>query len=152
MSAGYQRESSQPPVVVQVPQQPGLLRSWLTRMMFSFLLLSLFLNFALLSSEADLDTGPLQEHVSGDELAVDSIAIIEISGTIMPPFTERIIDLVETARDDDDVKGVVLSIDSPGGLVADIDGSDNYMHSGNIVCGNPKCFKATLQVVKPLLG
>lgn len=119
MSAGYQRESSQPPVVVQVPQQPGILRSWLTRMMFSFLLLSLFLNFALLSSEADLDTGPLQEHVSGDELADDSIAIIEISGTIMPPFTERIIDLVETARDDDDVKGVVLSIDSPGGLVAD---------------------------------
>lgn len=119
MSAGYQRESSQPPVVVQVPQQPGILRSWLTRMMFSFLLLSLFMNFALLSSEADLDTGPLQEHVSGDELADDSIAIIEISGTIMPPFTERIIDLVETARDDDDVKGVVLSIDSPGGLVAD---------------------------------
>ncbi len=119
MSAGYQRDSSQPPVVVQVPQQPGILRSWLTRMMFSFLLLSLFLNFALLSSEADLDTGPLQEHVSGDELADDSIAIIEINGTIMPPFTERIIDLVETARDDDDVKGVVLSIDSPGGLVAD---------------------------------
>lgn len=119
MSSGYQRENSQPPVIVQVPQQPGLLRSWLTRMMFSFLLLSLFLNFALLSSEADLDTGPLKEHVSGDELADSSIAVIEISGTIMPPFTERIIDLVETARDDDDVKGVVLSIDSPGGLVAD---------------------------------
>ena len=119
MSAGYQSGNSQPPVVVQVPQQPGFFRSWVTRMLFSFLLLSAFLNFVLLSGEAELDSGPLQQHVSGDELADDRIAIIEISGTIMPPFTERIIDLVETARDDDDVKGVVLSIDSPGGLVAD---------------------------------
>ena len=45
-----------------------------------------------------------------------------------------------------------LLIREAGGLVADIDGSDNYMASGNIVCGNPQCFKATLQVVKPLLG
>jgi len=119
MSAGFQRESSQPPVIVQVPPQPGFLRSWVTRMLFSFLLLSVFLNFVLLSNEADQESGPLQEHVSGDELAKSSIAIIEISGTIMPPFTERIINLVETARDDDDVKGVVLSVDSPGGLVAD---------------------------------
>jgi len=26
------------------------------------------------------------------------------------------------------------------------------MDSGNIVCGNPKCFKPVLQIVKPLLG
>ena len=35
-----------------------------------------------------------------------------------------------------------------GGLVADIDASDNYLESGNIVCGNAKCFKAVLQVVQ----
>ncbi len=119
MSSGSERDGSQPTIVVQVPPQTGILRGWLTRVMFSFLLLSVFLNFALLSSEAKLDSGPLKEHVSGDKAADASIAVIEISGTIMPPFTERIIDLVETARDDDDVKGVVLSIDSPGGLVAD---------------------------------
>jgi myo-inositol-1(or 4)-monophosphatase len=51
-----------------------------------------------------------------------------------------------------DIAAGALLIKEAGGLVADIDGSDNYMHSGNIVCGNPKCFKATLQVVKPLLG
>jgi len=45
-----------------------------------------------------------------------------------------------------------LLVREAGGLVADIDGSDKYMESGNIVCGNPKCFKAVLQVVKPLLG
>jgi protease-4 len=119
MSTGSERDHSQPTIVVQMPQQPGVLRGWVTRMMFSILLLSVFLNFALLSSEAELDSGPLKEHVSGDEAAEASIAVIEISGTIMPPFTERIIDQVETARDDDDVKGVVLSVDSPGGLVAD---------------------------------
>jgi myo-inositol-1(or 4)-monophosphatase len=51
-----------------------------------------------------------------------------------------------------DIAAGALLVREAGGLVADIDGSDNYMGSGNIVCGNPKCFKATLQVVKPLLG
>ena len=51
-----------------------------------------------------------------------------------------------------DIAAGVLLIREAGGLVADIDASDRYMDSGNIVCGNPKCFKAVLQVVKPLLG
>lgn len=50
-----------------------------------------------------------------------------------------------------DIAAGVLLVREAGGLVADIDASDNYMDSGNIVCGNPKCFKAVLQVVKPLL-
>lgn len=51
-----------------------------------------------------------------------------------------------------DIAAGVLLIREAGGLVADIDGSDNYLESGNIVCGNPKCFKAVLQAVKPLLA
>jgi len=51
-----------------------------------------------------------------------------------------------------DIAAGGLLVREAGGLVADIDGSDKYMASGNIVCGNPKCFKAVLQVVKPLLG
>ena len=51
-----------------------------------------------------------------------------------------------------DMAAGVLLVREAGGLVADIDASDNYMESGNIVCGNPKCFKAVLQVVKPLLS
>lgn len=51
-----------------------------------------------------------------------------------------------------DMAAGVLLVREAGGLVADIDASDNYLESGNIVCGNPKCFKAVLQVVKPLLG
>ncbi|MEZ5503823.1 MAG: inositol monophosphatase family protein [Halioglobus sp.] len=51
-----------------------------------------------------------------------------------------------------DIAAGVLLVREAGGLVADIDASDNYLESGNIVCGNPKCFKAVLQVVRPLLG
>jgi len=51
-----------------------------------------------------------------------------------------------------DIAAGVLLVREAGGLVADIDGSDNYLDSGNIVCGNPRCFKAVLQTVKPLLG
>lgn len=51
-----------------------------------------------------------------------------------------------------DIAAGALLVKEAGGLVADIDSSDNYLESGNIVCGNPKCFKAVLQAVKPLLG
>lgn len=51
-----------------------------------------------------------------------------------------------------DIAAGALLVREAGGLVGDIDASDNYLESGNIVCGNPKCFKAVLQAVKPLLS
>jgi myo-inositol-1(or 4)-monophosphatase len=51
-----------------------------------------------------------------------------------------------------DIAAGALLVREAGGLVADIDASENYLRSGNIVCGNPKCFKAVLQVTRPLLG
>ncbi len=51
-----------------------------------------------------------------------------------------------------DIAAGALLVREAGGLVSDIDASDNYLESGNIVCGNPKCFKAVLQAVKPLLS
>jgi len=51
-----------------------------------------------------------------------------------------------------DMAAGVLLVKEAGGMVSDINASENYMASGNIVCGNPKCFKAVLQVTKPLLG
>ena len=51
-----------------------------------------------------------------------------------------------------DIAAGTLLIREAGGLVADIDGSDNYLQSGNIVAGNPNCFKAVLQATRPLLG
>ena len=51
-----------------------------------------------------------------------------------------------------DIAAGALLIREAGGLVADINGSETFLESGNIVCGNPKCFKAVLQATKPLLG
>ncbi|MEM1113910.1 MAG: inositol monophosphatase family protein [Pseudomonadota bacterium] len=51
-----------------------------------------------------------------------------------------------------DIAAGALLIREAGGLVSDIDASDNFMTSGNIVCGSPKCFKAVLQATKPLLS
>ncbi|MFT4518302.1 MAG: myo-inositol-1(or 4)-monophosphatase [Halioglobus sp.] len=51
-----------------------------------------------------------------------------------------------------DIAAGALLIREAGGLVSDIDASDNFLASGNIVCGSPKCFKAVLQAVKPLLA
>jgi len=51
-----------------------------------------------------------------------------------------------------DIAAGALLVKEAGGLVADINGSDSYLESGNIVCGNPRCFKAVLQATRPLLG
>ena len=56
---------------------------------------------------------------SGELTATDKIALIYVEGTISPPFTGHILKAVEQAGRDDHVKGVVLVVDSPGGLVAD---------------------------------
>lgn len=57
--------------------------------------------------------------VDGEEGATDRIAVISFSGTISPPFTERWLRLLKRAKEDETVRGVILSIDSPGGFVAD---------------------------------
>jgi myo-inositol-1(or 4)-monophosphatase len=49
-----------------------------------------------------------------------------------------------------DMAAGALLVREAGGLVADMDGSENFLDSGNIVCGNPKCFKTVLQATRKL--
>ncbi len=51
-----------------------------------------------------------------------------------------------------DMAAGALLVREAGGLVSDIDASENFLESGSIVCGNPKCFKAVLQATRPLLA
>lgn len=51
-----------------------------------------------------------------------------------------------------DIAAGVLLIREAGGLVSDLKGGNTYMDTGNIVCGNPKTFKALLQTVQPHLS
>ncbi|KPJ67162.1 MAG: inositol monophosphatase [Coxiella sp. DG_40] len=45
----------------------------------------------------------------------------------------------------------VLLVKEAGGLVSDFQGEENYLESGNLIAGNPKIFKAILQVVQECL-
>ncbi|MBU2709985.1 inositol monophosphatase family protein [Zooshikella harenae] len=46
--------------------------------------------------------------------------------------------------------GILLILES-GGLIGDFSGSHSYFDSGQVVCGNPKCFKSLLQLIHPYL-
>lgn len=50
-----------------------------------------------------------------------------------------------------DIAAGLLLIQEAGGLVSDFTGGNHYMESGNVVCGNPKCFKQVLKVVNQYL-
>ena len=86
------------------------------------LIASVFFNIALYVSYHDYfadSGGPDEQFHSGDRSASDRIALLELTGTVMPPFTERILAVIKQAGQDNRVKGTILVIDSPGGLVAD---------------------------------
>lgn len=47
-----------------------------------------------------------------------------------------------------DLAAGTLLIKEAGGLVCDIDGSDNFLQSGNVVAGNPKILKLLFKIVQ----
>lgn len=104
-------------VVQQAPRRR--FRTWLLLLV---LMISVAFNFVLFSSYhmyLGTGTGVVERHYSGDLTATDKIAVIQVVGEIMPPFTGRALKAIEKAEEDENVKGVVLLVDSPGGLVAD---------------------------------
>lgn len=103
------------------PPGPGWRRAlrWATVLL---LLVSVATNIVLWNLNATLfssHSGPSEYYHSGSKQSQDKLAIIEVSGTIMPPFTSRILRSIKQAKDDKHVKGILLQIDSPGGFVAD---------------------------------
>lgn len=115
-------QSGIPQIVIQ---QAAVTSSWtriLTRILTVVLIVSLLLNVSLLSDSSMLMsdmTGPVEKHFRGDRSASDKIAVLKIDTTIMPPYTEKIFDVIKKIDEDDSVKAVILQVDSPGGLVAD---------------------------------
>lgn len=53
----------------------------------------------------------------------------------------------ETSLSEWDIAAGALLVQEAGGLVSDFRGGQSFLDSGDIVCGNPKCFKSVLQVV-----
>ena len=84
--------------------------------------ISVMVNFGLFSTYRQYfaSTEPPHERFhSGSETAPGKIAILKMEATIMPPYTERLIQQIDHAAKDKNVKGVLLVVDSPGGLVTD---------------------------------
>jgi protease-4 len=110
---------NQPTIIIQnYPSRSG----WWSRVIMFILGLSILMNISLIAANPEFaqDTdGPKEKFHKGDKQAPDKIALIEVSGTIMPPLTERTLKNIEKAEKDDKVKGILLVVDSPGGLVAD---------------------------------
>ncbi len=97
--------------------RPNRLNRWLAALMIA----SLLMNFVLVAQRqlANSPESLPEKRISGDARASDRIAVINFTGTISPPFTERWLRQIKQAAKDTTVRGVVLAIDSPGGLVAD---------------------------------
>ena len=107
------------PYRVILEQSGGTLRKALMTMLFLALGISVMFNFGLVGQyHSYLQTDPnINERLhSGSATAKDKIAVIAVRGAIMESdgFVKRQIDRV---REDDDVKAIVLRVDSPGGTV-----------------------------------
>lgn len=107
-----------PPIVIERKLRAGCLR----RMVWPLLLLSVFLNIALFPQDHSLTPTKLDErYVAGRPLEQKKIAVVEVSGVIMDGEVEHVLRQIRQAREDHQVKAVVLRVDSPGGTVS---GSD----------------------------
>ncbi|MFQ5733779.1 MAG: signal peptide peptidase SppA [Planctomycetaceae bacterium] len=108
-------------IVIQ-PAGTGSLGRWLARLLALALLISLVFNAGMYFSYRTYfseSLPPYERFHSGNALSSNKVALLEMTGTVMTPFTEQLIASIDRARRDDDVKGAILVIDSPGGLVAD---------------------------------
>jgi len=110
-------------VVVKVESaRPSRTGNLGTLILLGLLAASVMMNLLLIFGSA-VGTAPTnsvrQVHRSGNAGASHKVAVISFSGTIMPPFTDRWIEQIKDATEDETIKGVLLEIDSPGGLVAD---------------------------------
>lgn len=105
-------------IVIRVDPRPP--RRWFRRVGLVLLCVSLLMNvWFLVDPLGYVRPGIPEQHFSGVEGSANRIAIINFEGTISPPFTERWLRQIKQAAKDESVKGVILSIDSPGGFVAD---------------------------------
>ena len=115
-----------PPQTIVVYTQTAWTRFWSWIGWFGCILFGMIaLGLLMSQDELDDDTSNVTEqYVQGDKDADDKIAVISIEGVIMEGdgFVKQQIDKI---RKDENVKAVVVRVDSPGGTVT---GSDYIYH------------------------
>lgn len=117
---GSSATQAPPTVIIQQPaRRSNRLKVWV---LMSLLVTSLLANVTMYTEYSEYFSaaeGPGEKFHSGDRVANDKLAIIRVNGMIMSPFSERIVKAIKKAKDDKQVKGVLLAVDSPGGTVTD---------------------------------
>lgn len=119
LAAGSPQTQPQTVVVQRPVGCLGRVSVWLLSVL---LISSLVANYIMSTAYHEYfatDDGPSERFHSGDRATADKIALIRVAGTIMPPFTAHVVKAIKKAKDDPQVKGVLLVIDSPGGTVTD---------------------------------
>ena len=112
-----------------------------------------------------LGTGLPFRQSNPDHLAaqLDTVAALGTQGAVVRTMGSAALDLayVAAGRLDAfwhtglaswDIAAGALLIQEAGGLIADLDGGSGFLDRGQVVCGNPKCFKAVLQAAHARLG
>lgn len=126
--------SSNPTIVVQQPSGWSRFVSFvgwslflLTGLALLVVTLTLMSFLGIYSDYFDTTGGITEKYVSGSKTGSDKVAIVSIEGIIMEGdgFVKHQIDRI---KDDDNVKAVVVRVDSPGGTVT---GSDYILHHLN---------------------
>lgn len=119
-SATPVRNAPPQPIIIQQPGGIfGRFKIWLlTTLLMSSLIANLVMYVDYNEYFASAE-GPREQFHSGERHAPEKLAIIRVTGVIMPPFSERVIKAIKAATEDKTVKGVLLAVDSPGGTVTD---------------------------------
>ena len=89
---------------------PSFWRSWFVRGLLAALSFSVLCNIGLFSAYQEYFAsaeGPIESYHAGDKTASDKIALLQVNGTIMPPYTERLLKQIQsgTYRSADDGDG-----------------------------------------------
>jgi protease IV len=119
-------------IIIERPERKGFFR----RILWPVLVLVVvgFIVASVLTNDRGLLPSRLHERYVAGELSTsgDKIAIVDVEGMIIGESVEHAIKQIHQARDDKDVKAVILRVDSPGGTVS---GSDRIWREVEILKG-----------------
>jgi len=126
MSAGF---PGQQPVVIYHQMSPlSRIFGWFGWIAAIICLFMVFSAWSAYSDYMDEDKGITEKFVSGSKAADDKIAVITIDGVIMEDGDGFVKKQIDRVSEDEDVKAIVVRVDSPGGTVS---GSDYILHHLN---------------------
>ncbi len=118
-----ERSTSPPPpppqtIVIDRRERGGILRRLILPLLLVFLFFSIFGNMFV--QQAGYPTLLPERYVAGD-LVASKVAVVDVSGLLMGEQINHILAQVRQARDDKQVRAIVLRIDSPGGSISGAD-------------------------------